>query len=358
MMPDHATAHYLRGLALHELKRFDEACAEFAKAVDLDPMPWRAPNASVDAIREAARTHGAPLCDLQKEFEAASEGGSISWELMADHVHASLRGQDLIARSIVKTLGQLQGRLHVEAREFASLAGFEEYAARRGRNRYSEYEAAHAMRLLGRIGFYQRSNPNFFERFNAECDRIEWESRPEVVPVMRLWQDPATHKGDWRPLPGMVGRELYRLGHPEEAEPLFRVAAESVTPYGAWDMQYTTLMLSCRRAMRGALTEEDIGVARAGAERGRFAVAHTAGGTGELERYTGELLQMCGQVEASVEYLRTASTRLTGIDQVGTDMTLVRGLVMLGRIDEAREVVERGMRENAEHAGYYRQMMP
>lgn len=354
----HAGAHWLRGKALYELERFDEAQQEFAKAVDLDPMPWRAPGTSVEAIREAAASHGALLCDLQAAFRDASPGGSIGWELMDDHVHASLRGQDLIARSIVRTLTQAPAGVRVEESSLAALASFDEYAERRGWNPYSEYEATHAMRLLGQIAFYQRSNPWFFDRFNAECIEIEAKSLPQVVQEMRRWQDPTTHQGDWRPLPGMVARELYRLGLPGEAEPLFAVAVESVTPYSAWDLQYTTLMLSCRAEVQGGLQPADVQTAEAAAARGRFVVEHAGLETGEPERFTGELLQMCGHWEESVEYLRTASARLSGLDRVGTDMALVRALVGLGRIDEARQIVDKGMQEQAEFAGYYQRMIP
>lgn len=358
IMPGHARARWVRGSALFALGRFDEAHHDFALAVDLDRMPWRAPSASVEAVREAANSGGAMLCDLQAEFRRASPGGSIGWELMDDHVHASLRGQDLIARSIVRTLVGANGDLRVEASAVETLPQFEEYVQRFGWNPYSEYEAAHAMRLLGQIGFYQRSNRWFFERFDAVCARIEAHSRAEVVAEMRVWQDPGSHQGDWRPLAGMAGRVIYRLGLPGEAEPLFRVAAASVTPYSTWDLQYTTLMLSCRAEVQGGLRPGDVAEAQGAAERGMFTVKHAGLHTGEAERFTGELLQMCGRAAESVEYLRTASARLSGLDRVGAEMALVRALVGLGRADEAREVVNRGLRENPEFAGYYQRMSP
>lgn len=89
----HATARFLLGRALLAQGREEEARVELRLAVDLDPMPWRPPAASVAAIRRAAESRGAGLADLESAFRAASPGGVVGWDLMDDHVHPSLKGQ-------------------------------------------------------------------------------------------------------------------------------------------------------------------------------------------------------------------------------------------------------------------------
>src|SRR5206468_5174668 len=88
----HARSHFLLARALSALGRHPEALAEYARARDLDTMPWRATSAAEDAAREAAR-EGGILCDMESAFRADSPGGAVAWELMDDHVHFSLRGQ-------------------------------------------------------------------------------------------------------------------------------------------------------------------------------------------------------------------------------------------------------------------------
>src|SRR6185369_14601496 len=115
-------AHYLYGRALLDVDEPGRAQNEFQAAIDLDPMPWRPPSKSIQAIRNAVAQHGGVLCDVQQAFRAASPGQCIGWELMDDHVHPSLMGQALMARAIATSLTMIEGPLNVPPSAFASLA--------------------------------------------------------------------------------------------------------------------------------------------------------------------------------------------------------------------------------------------
>jgi len=244
----------------------------------------------------------------------------------------------------------------IDEGDLESLPEWDAYAERLGANMYDTYASAHAMRMLGRIPFYAGSNPGYAERFNAVCAQIESMSPPEIVAQLHRWQDPASHPGDRRPITGMVGRELLVWGRHAEAEPLLRVAAESVTPYGSWELQYTYFALLCRGQL-GGLSEADLDWAREKIERGRFIVGAGFSSTGAAERFTGELLVMVGEPGEAVDYLVAAGQKLTGLNRLAADTTLMRALVVTGQPDQARRVIDAGIRENPEFADRYRGML-
>jgi len=353
--PQDATAHYLLGRALDERGEFDEASVEFRRAVDLDPMPWRPPSASVQSVREAARSHGAVLCDLAEAFRAESPGGSVGWELMDDHVHPSLRGQWLIARSIVASMSELSGELLVDADRFAALSSREDYDERLLANPYDEYAAAHAMRVLGMIPFYQRSNPGYFARFDAECRRIESESPVPVQRAIQQWLSPPSD-GEQRPITGLVAQALFGQGQFEQGERLFDAARRSVVPYGTWELQYTVFMLRCRGAVHGRLSEDDLRLALETAERGRFLVESGSSTNGAGERFTGELLALAGEHREALKMFVAAGPKLSVEGRVAVDEAMVESYLALREPEKARQIVRAGLSRGGKYVEYYRQM--
>lgn len=352
--PSNANAHFLLGRALFELHECDESAKELAAAIDLDPMPWRPPSMSVAAIRRAAESRGAILCDLPATFRSASDGGSIGWELMADHVHLSLEGQALAARAIVESLANAPSPIGTA--DAGPLRHWTDYAARLGANRYDDYAAAHAMRTLAAIPFFKESTPEFFERFDALCRKIEAESPPEIVEQLHLWQDPATHKGDNRPITGMVARALVGLGRLAEAEALFRVAADSVTPYGSWELEYRYMMLACRAQLHNGLDDESRRIARDAIARGEFLMTTGRATTGMAERMVGQLHVLLGEYAEAIPALELAASKLTDLGRVGAHEPLVVAYVNSNQVEKAVAIVNEGLRDER-YAQHYRRMM-
>ena len=103
-----AWQQYLKGRALRQLGRPGEARAAFALARELDTMPWRAPASHNRAIRAAARESGAVLADVAGAFAEAAPPEGVGWGLMVDHVHPSIAGQILMARTVAAAMGDAQ----------------------------------------------------------------------------------------------------------------------------------------------------------------------------------------------------------------------------------------------------------
>lgn len=358
--PHHARAHYLLGHAQFAMKQFEEASASFQRAIDVDPMPWRAPSASVAAIRQAAIDHsGAVLCDVQAAFRAASVGGCIDGALMDDHVHPSLAGEALLARTIVEAMTRLEGTVAVSPSAYASLPPNDEFLKRLGDNPHDRYGVAHTLRVLCDIPFIRRTNPQAFEHFNAICEDYERRFPPEVVEAARAWQKRETHAGAQRPISGMVGRAMIRLQRFTEAAQLYDVAERCVALYSSWNLEYVYFKLVCRqRSIGGALRDRDRMEARAAIERGVFLLEHGRSESGMAERWLGRLHQLLGEWEAAIPFLVAARERVTAMDLVGTDQALVMSLVHVGRLDEARRIIQTGIDHSGEYAPIYRRMLP
>ena len=105
---EHAWLWYLQGRALERLGRDAQAQRAFRKARDLDTMPWRAPTAHNAVILAVAKEHGVVLADVEAAFAAAAPAQGVGWEWMVDHVHFSVAGQALLARTVLHSVAALQ----------------------------------------------------------------------------------------------------------------------------------------------------------------------------------------------------------------------------------------------------------
>lgn len=353
----HATAQFYTGKALFALGKYSEALAYFTQARDLDTMPWRTPSRSQEAIRRAAAQHGALICDLENAFRGASPGGAIGWELMDDHVHPTLQGQWLAARTWVECLTNLNGQLHVSSEGYGHLANAEEYARRLGDNPFDRYAVAHMMRVIFNISFMRETNPQAYARFNELATRIETNYPTEVQTVMREYQTATPHAGGKRPITGMVARVLMREGKYAEALDLLRIAQNAVPDYTSWHMEYVYFALACQEKLQGSLSGEDKTLALEEIKQGRFLLQHGYSDFGLAERYLGRLHQLCGEFEEAIPYLLASRKKLNRTDLVAADQALVVSYLKTGHPEEARRVVDNGIAHSGEYASYYRRML-
>jgi tetratricopeptide (TPR) repeat protein len=353
----HARLRHLHGQALFALGRTNEAQTEFARARDLDSMPWRATSLQQTAIRQAAESGAALLCDLEGLFRQESPGGCIGWELLDDHVHPTLRGQALMAEGMVKTLAGAPGRAGLDAAALERIRPWPDYARRLGENAYDDYGVAHSMRVLFSIPFMQTRNPKGFLRFQSAASAFEENLSPELKTVVREWQSEKPHAGGKRPITGMVAREFMRQQRYAEALTLYEIATRSVPLYTSWHMEYVYFTLVCREKLTGALSESDRELARAEIEQGRFLLRRGFSQTGLTERYMGRLHQLRGEFAESIPYLNASRQKLGGTDLVAADQALFLSLLKTGRVEEARKLAQYGVEHSGQYAPLYRQML-
>lgn len=338
--PRHARAHFMLGRCLTALGRDGDALTNYEGAQELDPMPWRAPGSLSDVVRRVAADSGAILCDLAKDFRAASPGGATGWELMDDHVHPTLRGQALIAESLVNSMAQLTGPLRVDPSAVKSLPTWEAYARKLGENDYDRFGVAHRMRTLFRAPFYAESNPDALARSERLCAEYQKGFSASELEAVHFWQEPETHSGGFRPITGFVGAVLLSEGEFEKADRILSIARRSVAEYSLWNLELTWKALTARRRLRSAPTADDMALARAMIEDGETMYRATGLRSPDLCRHLGLVYHLVGDHARAIPDLNAALKSVVDMSGFEVVQALVDSLVQTGQTESALRVLK------------------
>jgi tetratricopeptide (TPR) repeat protein len=336
---EHAGARFVLGRALAAAGRDAAAAAEYVAARDLDPMPWRATTPLQDAVRAVAKESGAVLCDVEAAFRVRSPGGATGWELLDDHVHLSLAGQAAFARSLLRTLQEMDGPLRVDPDAVEALPPWEEYARRVGWSVYTNHVAATRIRALLGIPFFRRNNEAAYERADARC-REQLASMSELDRrAVERWRDPALHGATDRPLTSVVGVYRMEAGDWAAAAPLFANARLCVPTVSLWRLEANWNLLTCRRHLLEKPTRDDRLLANETVEIGRVLRRFGGAGRPEVERFVGLAENLLGDHAAAAAALETAMAETRGDPEWDVVRTLADSYVQLGRKDDARRVL-------------------
>ena len=354
--PNSALAQFGLGKALAEAGDLQGARQAFLKARDLDTMPWRPTRLTEQAIRDAAKAHGAVLCDVAERFRDLSAEGATSWRLMDDHVHPSLEGQAEVARSIVGCMMALPAPLTVPEQVSAALPDDAAYAERFGSNPWDDWRVRHTIRTLLGVSFMKRNNAEAFAKAQEACARFESAQPPAMRAVIDDWKTARPHAGGMRPLTGMIGRVFLREKKAAEAMPLYDIARTQVPSYTSWYLEYLYFSLVCREALHGSLLESERDQAAEGIAQAKFLLAHGNSESGLTERYAGRLHQLRGEWAAAIPYLLAARPRMRADDLVACDQALFMSYMRTGNIAAARALADDGMRNAGPFAPIYRQL--
>ncbi len=332
------------------------ARAAFLAARDLDTLPWRPTSATENAIREAAAAYDVELCDIAEIFREQSQDGATGWDLVDDHVHLSVKGQAQAARAMVGSMAALNGSLHVGADALAALPDWQVYATRLGTNIYDDYRVNHTLRILFRVPFMKRSNPDANRRFELACRNAEMRMPPALLREAQRWQTMTPHAGGLRPLTGMAARTFLAAGKPEDALPLYRLAQKQVPDYTSWYLEYVYFELACLEKINGRLGEEDLAKAFHGIEQGKILLANGESQTGLTERYVGRLHQLRGEWTEAIPMLQAARKKLRAEDLVACDQALVTSYIKIGDRQSALALIDDGIKNSGQFSPVYQQM--
>jgi tetratricopeptide (TPR) repeat protein len=333
--PDHARAHFVRAQALTALDRPDEAAPEYVTARDLDRMPWRATTAARQAVLAAAAGPGATLCDMETAFRAASPGGSIGEELMDDHVHMTVAGQALFARTVVRAMTGLPAPLHVDPAAADALPDGEQYAQRLGRSVYTDYVAANRIRSLFKIPFMRENNGERAAHAEDVCNRLQAAMSDVDREAVERWRDPALHGATDRPLTWIVG--LYRMesGDYAAAAELFRTARQSVPTVSLWRLELTWLLLGCRRHVLPEPEGEDALLCREAVAIGEILDRLGAEENADVLRYLGLAYHLAGDFPQAIRCLERSLALAGGVSNQEAVAALADAYRQTGRPEDA-----------------------
>ncbi len=331
-----AALQYLMGRCLTALGRDDEAAAHYVRAKDLDTMPWRAPSAASDVVRRVAENSGAILSDLAKAFRDASPSGAIGWELMDDHVHPTLKGQALIARTWLQAMEKLPAPLTVEQRAISSLPPWNEYAVRLGANKYDAYAVDHRMLNLFDAPFYSRSNPAARSSRQQQCSDFEARLSDQELRAIEYWCDSAQHGVYTRPITGVVGAALMAKGDFAAADPLFMIARHNVSRFSLWNLELTWKAITCRQHEHSPLRHEDFALARQLLHDGQELARATGVISPQLHRHLGLAYNLVGDNDRAIEHLAAAAPYVHGAEWLMVAEGLADSYLKTGHADRAR----------------------
>ena len=353
LAPRHARARFLLGQARAAAGSPEQAREAFLAARDLDTMPWRPTSRTENAIRAAANSRSAPLCDIASVFRDKSTDGATGWDLLDDHVHLSLAGQARAARAMAAAAAPLLG---FDPATVSALPEDGTYIQRLGRNFYDDYRVNHTLRVLFGIPFMRETNPQAFGRFDQAAREAEAEMSQPVLAAAREWQTFRPHAGGLRPLTGMVARIMLRENRPAEALPLYELAAAQVPDYTSWYLEYVYFALACRQKINGRLDESDLEAASEAIAQGKFLLTNGYSETGLTERYVGRLHQLRNEWSEAIPFLLSARPRMEAEDLVATDQALFLSYLKVGRKQEALALANEGARNSGRFRGIYESM--
>jgi lysophospholipase L1-like esterase len=233
--PHHAGAAYAHARALEAAGRGAEAVEMYRRARDLDAMPWRAGRDKNRLLRRLAAEEGVALADCEASFAAASRatGGATGWDLFADHLHPSLKGQALLARTFLDAI--VRRRLlpvapRLLAARLATLPDWREISARLGADPLERFLLAHKMAALFRVPPIGRNNQAAAVRLAGLVRRIRATSDPVDRLAIQLWERGSGEAGFALPISYFGGVAALRSGQHERAAVYLHAAAENAFP--------------------------------------------------------------------------------------------------------------------------------
>ncbi len=103
----HALGHYKLAGALYEGDRFAEALRHYLRAKDLDQVRFRAPEELTSTLLAICRASNVPVARIDSSFSANTEHGIPGHELFLEHVHPTIGGYALMARTLAETIRRL-----------------------------------------------------------------------------------------------------------------------------------------------------------------------------------------------------------------------------------------------------------
>ena len=325
---EHAWLWYLQGRALERLGRDAEARRAFRKARDLDTMPWRAPTAHNAVIRAVAKEHGTVLADVDAAFVDAAPAQGVGWEWMVDHVHFSVAGQALLARTVLHSVAELQNI------DLGLLRSAEAYRRALGDlpvERVVAYNKMGAMLAQAPLHQYNEHNARYLKQLAAmEGQRLSLGERRGI----EQWIE-QERQG---PLVLAVADQLFTARDFARAK-VYYAAARREVPFTRRGLWAAVQWGWCIKMQGMALTDEQRGEVRAALKQAGFLAHDPAVGASFVDFVKGQLYHLLEERDPALLHLERAFLVKDFRRRYALSLfqALAVELVWAGRVEEARE---------------------
>ena len=325
---EHAWLWYLQGRALERLGRDAEAQRAFRKARDLDTMPWRAPTAHNAVIRAVAAEHGAVLADVEAAFADVAPAQGVGWEWMVDHVHFSVAGQALLARTVLHSIAGLQNI------DLGLLRSAEAYRRDLGDlpvERVVAYNKMGAMLAQAPLHQYNGHNARYLKQLAAmEGQRLSLGERRGV----EQWIE----QGRQGPLVLAVADQLFTERDFARAQ-VYYAAARREVPFTRRGLWAAVQWGWCVEMQGMALTNEQRDEVRAALKQAGFLAHDPAVGASFVDFVRGQLYHLLEERDPALLHLERAFLVEDFRRRYALSLfqALAFELVWAGRVEDARE---------------------
>ena len=325
---EHAWLCYLQGRALKRLGRNAQARRAFRRARDLDTKPWRAPTAHNAVIRAVAAEHEAALADVETAFAAAAPTQGVGWEWMVDHVHFSVAGQVLLARTVLHSIAQQQPV------DLGLLQSEEAYRRALGDlpvERAAAYRKMGAM--LAQAPLHQYNGHNV--RYLAQLAAMEGQ---RLSPGERRGVEQWRQQGQQGPLVLAVADRLFTERDFARAQRYYAAARREV-PFTRRGLWAAVQWAWCIEMQGRVLTDEQQAEVRAALKQAEFLAHDPAVGAPFVDFVKGQLYHLLAERTPALKHLERAF--LAEDFRRGYALSLFQALavelVWAGRVEDARE---------------------
>jgi len=298
-----AFLQFLRGRTLILLGKSAEARDAFVLARNLDPQPWRAPEAFNLIVRKVARAERVMLGDVEAAFRRAAPSSGVGWNLMSDHLHPSASGQILLARAIVSALCKAPSPLGITREEEERLRSEEEY-----RRRLGDLPIERWMVVQSMSQFFNEPPLDVSNRRRASQLQMEtaatWNrlSEPEQRGYVK-WVEQEQKTG---PLVLSVADHLFAAQDFEHALQHYR-AARLEEPYTVWGDLWSTLRWGrCLELLYGHLEPMQRREIERAIERSRFLAQAPDLDPAFLDFFMGYAHHLLEEGDQALHYLEIA----------------------------------------------------
>lgn len=325
---EHAWLCYLQGRALERLGRKAQARRALRRARDLDTKPWRAPTAHNAVIRAVAAEHEAGLADVEAAFAAAAPAQGVGWEWMVDHVHFSVAGQALLARTILHRIAQQQpmdlGLLQSEEAYRRALGDLPvEHAV--------AYSKMGAMLAQAPLHQYNGHNARYLAQLAAMAGQ-------RLSPGERRGVEQWRQQGQQGPLVLAVADRLFTERDFARAQRYY-AAARREGPFTRRGLWAAVQWAWCIEMQGRVLTHEQRAEVRAALQQAEFLAHDPAVGAPFVDFVKGQLYHLLAERGPALKHLERAFLAEDFRRRYALSLfqALAVELVWAGRVEDARE---------------------
>jgi lysophospholipase L1-like esterase len=337
--PEHGLTHYRYAQALEKSGDTTDAVREYETARDLDEMPWRAAETTNQMIRDLAKKENVWLSDVDERFHQVQPEG-IGWRLVEDHLHPSMEGQVLLARTVFDTLQKHQW-LSLDTSILYITIDWMTLARILGYNSLTEFKVSGQMSSIFEKPPFQNNNEQIAKRFLDIGNQIENSSPPPEKKAIEDGKGMWHQKGAPPDFNFLAGDNYLQSQLPNQAKTFYYSAWQQAEDLTVYKIKLACDVLLCAKMAQHQLNNSDIVLAQKTLSDIEIISKNSiaADEQGDFYRACGQLYQFLNRHQEALEYYSKSMPFTTGIDRQRLAMNMAQSYYALQQMDKAKQIL-------------------